>query len=275
MAARKKSPPLLKSPPLVEGRFPPSLPADPDALLDGLRGAEALALDAKTMFEASQRRLALVRQPWPEGAARRLIDRIGFDVGEYPENLDYSKAKTRPQMKKLDEAFQALLAAGIAREETLTTLFAIAAVDVTFQAEWLEKLDTMPTRLAGRLFAALAGSPTLNPVLVERLRRDVRTRDLKLVATAAWAFSRQGPEVAYAELAPLVSSFDLKRLPDLECAKAILDAGAATPWSPAWQPILEKLVPLKDSPYDYNRINDWRAETQLGTAAAKALGAKK
>lgn len=281
MAARKKP-----TPPLIEGRIPPELPNVNGALaplVEELRAIEALAVDPKTMFPANQRRAALIdgardgSRSWPAADVRRLIDEIGFDLGERPESVDYSKAHTRPQMKKLDEAFQALLLPSLAREETFKVLVALAAVDLAIQAELLARIPSLPrgVQLHARLFEAIAGSRALADATLEELRARVRSRDLPVASVAAWALFQQGPARAYAEIAPALGAVEKTSQADLEYAKAVIDAGTAH-WPTAdraWREVLAPFAALKDVPYDFNRINLWRAETQLGASAATALAA--
>jgi hypothetical protein len=257
MAAKKKK---LGFTVPSQGREPPAL--------DDAKLAEIERVGMDDPYAANQLRMKLEMDPKKAAA---LIERLAFDAGEVHPNHDYGAAKTKKEREAVEAELSRLVRAKFQREQTIASLFRLAAHDLAFQSRAFAGLAKLPKGFRDEVLSAIAAAPKLVPELADYLRDALRDRTAHAMLGARIVF---GADDALQEIGGAISSADGKNRPSLEHAKMLVQLGtgmkAWTKAPDAWRKILEPLVALMDG-WDPQQGDLGRARWQLGAAAQAAL----
>ncbi len=146
---------------LVEGRFPPPLPAavgEHAALLEMMHGIEdAFLHDAKrapALLAKERAAIAAGTHPLPAHAAA-LAEHLGLDLGHTPGDKNRAILQTRAQWKLQDREFDALGAEIFARTAAWQALLAVVARDTPLRDVWRARIETVAEPFRAFLVDAL------------------------------------------------------------------------------------------------------------------------
>jgi hypothetical protein len=261
--------------PASQGRLASPLPAVAGKLAPIVATlAELEQLGIEDTVAANERRCAFVARGIPARDAIELLERIGLDAGEVLPNPDFAGAKTKQDRQDVDREHSRFVDARFERRETLASLYALGARDLTFQASTLERLaETPDAGFRDQVFDAIVSGPELAPSVLAEVRRVARETSTR-GASAAGALFRRGPEVALAEIGVRIESVDREDRAALAHAKQLVQVGTRQKaWASApdaWRKVLAPLAELC-AHFDASEGDLGRARWQLGHAATQAL----